>query len=60
MPLLDALPPTLILDRVRQRHEEVNRLVDTGYPLSEIARRLNLARKTARPLAATATPTSTP
>ncbi|WP_405803646.1 ISL3 family transposase [Streptomyces sp. NBC_00210] len=48
MPLLDALPPTLIIDRVRRRYEEVNRLVDTGYPLSEVARRLGLDRKTAR------------
>lgn len=48
MPLLDALPATLILDRVRQRYEEVNHLVDTGYPLSEVARRLGLDRKTAR------------
>ncbi len=48
MPLLDALPPTLIVDRVRQRHEQVNRLLDTGYPLSEVGRRLGLDRKTVR------------
>lgn len=48
MPLLDALPPTLIVDRVRRRHEQVHHLVDTGYPLSEVARSLGLDRKTAR------------
>lgn len=57
MPLLDALPPTLIVDRVLQRHEQVNRVIDAGYPLSEVARRLHLDRKTARRIA---TPTSTP
>ncbi|MFC4503693.1 MULTISPECIES: transposase [Streptomyces] len=46
MPALEALPTTLIVDRVLRRHEEINRLVDVGYPLSELARRLGLDRKT--------------
>ncbi|MGQ4390270.1 ISL3 family transposase [Streptomyces sp. SAS_270] len=48
MPALEALPPTLIVDRVLRRHEEINRMVDLGYPLSEIARHLGLDRKTVR------------
>ncbi|SFH06517.1 hypothetical protein [Streptomyces mirabilis] len=44
MPAQEALPPTLIVDRVVRRHEEINRMVDVGYPLSEIARRLGLDR----------------
>ncbi|MFF1604666.1 transposase [Streptomyces mirabilis] len=44
----EALPPTLIVDRVVWRHEEIDRMVDVGYPLSEIARRLGLDRKTVR------------
>ncbi|WUC17405.1 transposase [Streptomyces sp. NBC_00564] len=48
MPLLDALPPTLIVQRVLNRHPEINRMVATGYPVSEIARRLSLDRKTVR------------
>lgn len=46
--LLDALPPTLIVQRVPNRHAEINRMVATGYPVSEIARRLSLDRKTVR------------
>ncbi|MGW0581080.1 transposase [Streptomyces sp. NPDC002920] len=34
------------MDRVLRRHEEINRMVDVGYPLSELARRLGLDRKT--------------
>lgn len=45
---LDVLPKTSILDRVLQLHEQVNRLLDVGYPLSEVARRLGLDRKTVR------------
>ncbi|MFK4272562.1 ISL3 family transposase [Streptomyces milbemycinicus] len=45
---LDVLPKTLILDRVQQRYEQVNRMLDAGYPLSDIARRLGLDRKTVR------------
>ena len=45
---LDVLPKTLIVDRVQQRYEQVNRMVDAGYPLSDIARRLGLDRKTVR------------
>ncbi|MFF8028718.1 transposase [Streptomyces sp. NPDC007896] len=48
MPAQEAQPPTLIVDRVVRRHEEINRMVDVGYPLSEIARRLGLDRKTVR------------
>lgn len=48
MPLLEALPPTLIVQRVQQRHELINRMLDEGYPLSEVARRIGLDRKTAR------------
>lgn len=44
----EALPPTLIVDRVVWRHEEIDRMVDVGYPLSEIVRRLGLDRKTVR------------
>ncbi|MFF7888252.1 ISL3 family transposase [Streptomyces sp. NPDC020794] len=47
-PTLDLVPTTLIVDRVRRRHEVINRMVDTGYPISEIARRLALDRKTVR------------
>ncbi|MER5226411.1 ISL3 family transposase [Streptomyces flaveus] len=47
-PTLDLLPPALIVDCVRRRHEEINHMVDTGYPVSEIARRLGLDRKTVR------------
>lgn len=43
---LDVLPKTLILDRVQQRYEQVNRMLDAGCPLSGIARRLGLDRKT--------------
>lgn len=48
MPLLEALPPTLIVQRVQQRHELINCMLDKGYPLSEVARRVGLDRKTAR------------
>ncbi|MEU1514839.1 ISL3 family transposase [Streptomyces sp. NPDC005811] len=47
-PTLDLLPATLIVDRIRRRHEEISRMVQTGYPISEIARRLGLDRKTVR------------
>lgn len=47
-PTLKLLPTTLIVDRVRRRHEVINRMVETGYPVSEIARRLGLDRKTVR------------
>jgi transposase-like protein len=45
---LELLPTTLIVDRVRRRHEVINHMVETGYPISEIARRLGLDRKTVR------------
>ncbi|MGW2883057.1 ISL3 family transposase [Streptomyces sp. NPDC001233] len=47
-PVLDALPPTLIVQRVLNRHVEINRMVTIGYSVSEIARRLGLDRKTVR------------
>lgn len=47
-PTLDLLPATLIVDRVRRRHEEINHMVGIGYPISEIARRLGIDRKTVR------------
>ncbi|MGW7546792.1 ISL3 family transposase [Streptomyces sp. NPDC054770] len=43
---LELGPTTLIMDRVRRRHEVISRMVETGYPISEIARRLGLDRKT--------------
>ncbi len=48
MPLVDALPPTRIVQRVLQHHAEVTRMVAAGHPLSDIARRLGLDRKTVR------------
>ena len=48
MPLVDALPPTRIVQRVLHHHAEVTRMVAAGYPLSDIARRLQLDRKTIR------------
>jgi len=41
-------PPRLIVQRVLDRHVEINRMVAVGYPISEIARRLGLDRKTVR------------
>ncbi|MGC4985743.1 ISL3 family transposase [Streptomyces sp. DT193] len=48
MPLVDALPPTRIVQRVLQHHAEATRMVAAGHPLSDIARRRGLDRKTAR------------
>ena len=48
LPLLDALPPTLIVQRVVNRYAEINHMATAGYPVSEIARRLGLDRKTVR------------
>ncbi|MEU6278264.1 ISL3 family transposase [Streptomyces populi] len=48
MPLVDALPPTRIVQRVLHHHAEVTRMVAAGHPLSDIARRLGLDRKTVR------------
>ncbi|MFD4508093.1 ISL3 family transposase [Streptomyces sp. NPDC058457] len=45
---LELVPTTLIVDRVRRRHEVITSMVETGYPISEIARRLGLDRKTVR------------
>ncbi|MFE9123487.1 transposase [Streptomyces sp. NPDC007172] len=43
-----AVPETPLLDRIRQRHAEVNELAATGLPLNAIGRRLRLDRKTVR------------
>ncbi len=48
MPLVDALPPTRIVQRVLHHHAEITRMVAAGHPLSDIARRLGLDRKTVR------------
>lgn len=42
------LPRTQIIERTRQRHAEVLRLVNSGWTISAIARRLRLDRKTVR------------
>ncbi|MFD7663707.1 helix-turn-helix domain-containing protein [Streptomyces sp. NPDC059788] len=36
------------MDCARRHHEENNHLVEIGYPISEIARRLGIDRKTVR------------
>ncbi|OIV39515.1 hypothetical protein BIV57_00730 [Mangrovactinospora gilvigrisea] len=43
-----APPRTQIVERTRQRHADVRSLVDTGWTISAIARRLHLDRKTVR------------
>jgi transposase len=43
-----SLPPTQIIERTRHRHEDVRRLVDAGWTISAIGRRLNLDRKAVR------------
>ncbi|MHC5262668.1 ISL3 family transposase [Streptomyces sp. UC4497] len=45
---LPTAPATPFLDRVRQRHRDVNELAATGLSLSAIGRRLRLDRKTVR------------
>ncbi|MDQ0836152.1 DNA-binding NarL/FixJ family response regulator [Streptomyces achromogenes] len=50
------LPRTQIIERTRHRYEDIHRLLEKGWTISAIARRLNLDRKTC---AASATPTST-
>ncbi|MFH8350183.1 ISL3 family transposase [Streptomyces sp. NPDC018045] len=52
-PLLPDLPPlelprTQLIERTRHRYEDVHRLVDAGWTISAIARRLHLDRKTVR------------
>ncbi|MFD3560218.1 ISL3 family transposase [Streptomyces sp. NPDC058686] len=42
------LPRTQIIERTRQRHADVHRLVNAGWTISAIARRLHLDRKTVR------------
>lgn len=42
------LPRTQIIERTRHRFEDVHRLVEKGWTISAIARRLNLDRKTVR------------
>ncbi|MFD3549797.1 ISL3 family transposase [Streptomyces sp. NPDC058655] len=43
-----ATPDTPLLNRIRQRHAEVNELAATGMSLNAIGRRLQLDRKTVR------------
>lgn len=43
-----ATPDTPLLDRIRQRHAEVNELAATGLPLNAIGSRLRLDSKTVR------------
>jgi transposase len=43
-----AAPATALLERVRQRHLEVNELTATGLSLTAVAHRLQLDRKTVR------------
>ncbi|MFF4828531.1 ISL3 family transposase [Streptomyces sp. NPDC001212] len=40
------LPRTQIVERTRHRYEDIHRLVEKGWTISAIARRLNLDRKT--------------
>lgn len=52
-PVLLELPPpelprTQIVERTRHRYEDIHRLVDKGWTISAIARRLDLDRKTVR------------
>ncbi|WP_160502447.1 ISL3 family transposase [Streptomyces sp. BA2] len=42
------LPRTQIIERTRHRREDILRLVDAGWTISAIARRLHLDRKTVR------------
>ncbi|WP_067357823.1 ISL3 family transposase [Streptomyces noursei] len=49
MPMPPAeLPGTQIIERTRHRYEDIHRLVEQGWSISAIARRLNLDRKTVR------------
>ncbi|WP_434091256.1 ISL3 family transposase [Streptomyces flaveus] len=41
-------PRTQIIERTRHRYEDIHRLVERGWTISAIARRLNLDRKTVR------------
>ncbi|MEV0116855.1 transposase [Streptomyces sp. NPDC050844] len=42
------LPRTQMIERTRHRYQDVHRLVDAGWTISAIARRLHLDRKTVR------------
>ncbi|MGY0064815.1 transposase [Streptomyces sp. LZ34] len=42
------LPRTQIIERTRHRYEDIHRLLEKGWTISAIARRLNLDRKTVR------------
>ncbi|MFI1766775.1 ISL3 family transposase [Streptomyces sp. NPDC020800] len=42
------LPRTQIIERTRHRYQDIHRLVEKGWTISAIARRLNLDRKTVR------------
>ncbi|GGU48788.1 hypothetical protein GCM10010289_81640 [Streptomyces violascens] len=43
-----GLPSTQMIERTRHRYTDIHRLVDAGWTISAIARRLNLDRKTVR------------
>ncbi|MGW1076050.1 ISL3 family transposase [Streptomyces sp. NPDC002537] len=43
-----GLPSTQMIERTRHRYADIHRLVDVGWSVSAIARRLNLDRKTVR------------
>ncbi|MEZ0069309.1 transposase [Streptacidiphilus sp. MAP12-20] len=45
---MTVLPKTPIVDRARERHEDVHRLLDRGWTISVVARHLQLDRKTVR------------
>lgn len=42
------LPRTQIIERTRHRHADIHRLLEKGWTISAVARRLNLDRKTVR------------
>lgn len=42
------MPRTQIMERTRQRHADIHRLMNAGWTISAIARRLHLDRKTVR------------
>lgn len=45
---MPVLPKTPIVDRARERYEDVHRLLDRGWTISAVARHLQLDRKTVR------------
>ncbi|MGD3112118.1 hypothetical protein [Streptomyces sp. YGL11-2] len=45
---MPELPRTQIIERTRHRYEDIHHLVEKGWTISAIARRLNLDRKAVR------------